>query len=69
MGRNPKYRATVNKEGVFNTKISNKLLIKQLDAICLLTNQNKTKYMENALEIQINKDLEKFNELLENKGE
>ena len=64
MKRNSNYRVTVNKEGVFNTKISNKMLIKQLDAICLLTNQNKTKYMENALKIQIEKDLEKFNNLL-----
>ena len=43
------------------------MLIKQLDAICLLTNQNKTKYMENALKIQIEKDLEKFNNLLKQK--
>jgi len=64
MKRSSNYRATINKEGVFNTKISNKILIKQLDAICLLTNQNKTKYMENALKIQIEKDLEKFNNLL-----
>ena len=62
MKRDSKYRATINKEGVFNTKISNKLLIKQLDAICLLTNQNKTKYMENALKIQIEKDLQVLNE-------
>lgn len=54
------YKATVNKEGVFNTKISNKLLVKQLDAICLLTNQNKTKYVEKAIKVQIEKDLEKF---------
>ena len=61
------YRVTINKEGVFNTKISNKLLIKQLDAICLLTNQNKTKYMENALKIQIEKDMELLNNKI--KGE
>ncbi len=62
MKRDSKYRATINKEGVFNSKISNKLLIKQLDAICLLTNQNKTKYLENALKIQIEKDLQTLNE-------
>lgn len=62
MKRYSKYRATINKEGVFNSKISNKLLIKQLDAICLLTNQNKTKYLENALKIQVEKDLQTLNE-------
>ena len=62
MKRDSKYRATINKEGVFNSKISNKLLIKQLDAICLLTNQNKTKYLENALKIKIEKDLQTLNE-------
>lgn len=64
MERKSNYRATINKEGKFNTKISNKVLIKQLDAICLLTNQNKTKYVENALKIQIDKDMEQFNKLL-----
>ncbi len=65
MKRDSKYRATVNKEGVFNTKISNKLLTKQLDAICLLTNQNKTKYMENALRVQLEKDLKTLNKKIE----
>lgn len=51
------YKATISKEGVFNTKIRNKMLVKQLDAICLLTDQNKTKYVENAIQIQIEKDL------------
>lgn len=60
MKRESKYRATTNKEGVFNTKITNKLLIKQLDAICLLTNKNKTKYIENAIRVQVENDLQRF---------
>ena len=57
---NKKYRVTINKEGVFNTKIYNKLLVKQLDAICLVTEQNKTQYIENAIKIQVEKDLKKL---------
>ena len=66
--RDIKYKNTINKEGVFNTKITDKDIVKQLDAICLFTNQNKTKYIKEAVKEKLNNDFQFIREMLKEKG-
>lgn len=52
------YKTTITKEGHFSPHITDKKLVKQLDAYCMVMNINKTKYVRDAIEFKLNFDLD-----------
>lgn len=63
------YKNQVSKTGEFSPHITDKKLCKELDAYCLITNTNKTKYVVNAVKQRIEEDMKKLKMSMEDKND
>ena len=54
------YKNQISKNGEFSPHITDKKLVKELDAYCLIPNTNKTKYVINAIKVCLEKDMRKL---------
>lgn len=55
--RDYKYKNTTSKDGSFSLKVKDKKLCKELDAICIYTSQNKSKFCISAIQRAVNEEL------------
>ena len=68
------YKNTISQNGDFSPHITNRKLVKELDAYCMMVGKNKTKYVEEAVRYKLNIDMEEmkkaindFNDKVNNK--
>lgn len=52
------YKNTISKYGDFSARITDKKLVKELEAYCLITNTNKTKYVIEAIREKLMFDID-----------
>ena len=52
------YKNTTSKYGEFSARIKDKKLVKELEAYCLITNTNKTKYVIEAIREKLMFDMD-----------